>query len=136
MSPLGRLLAGAVVTDRGCWEWQRARLPRGYGRMYINGRLGYTHRIAYELLVGPIPAGHQLDHLCRNTACCNPAHLEPVTPRENTRRGLRGELPMSCKRGHPWTDENTVRRRDGRRRCRECSRLSALARRRGAESPT
>lgn len=83
--------------DTHCWEWQRyAGHPAGYA--YIlrrrNGRRlkFYVHRLAYEELVGPIPGGLDLDHLCRNTCCCNPGHLEPVTRAENTRRGRNSKL--------------------------------------------
>ena len=75
-----------------CWPWLGAKNPKGYGRIKADGgrRTLQAHRVAYELLVGPIPDGHHLDHLCRNRGCVNPSHAEPVTPKENIGRGLTG----------------------------------------------
>lgn len=70
-----------------CWIFPGS-LANGYGRAWWDGRVVNVHRAAYEVLVGPIPEGHDLDHLCRNRACYNPAHLEPVTRPENVRRGF------------------------------------------------
>lgn len=126
-------------SPRGCWEWM-GDTNVGYGR--IAARSGFTvsrtklaHRIAFELLVGPIQPGLHLDHLCRNTVCVNPEHLEPVTPDENTKRGLHGVLRTHCRFGHELTVANTyVRPSDGSRKCRECSRIDARRRRAGAGS--
>ncbi len=119
-----------------CWVWTACRLPAGYGQFNWNGRKVYTHRKAYEMLVGPIWPGLHIDHLCRNRACCNPAHLEPVTCAENLRRGEAGKDIRSaqassarrkaskpvCKNGHPFSEANTIsRQRDGGGRgCRQC----------------
>jgi len=110
-----------------CWLWTGATL-NGYGRF---GRgpgqtTGVAHRMAYEQLVGPIPAGLHLDHLCRVHACVNPAHLEPVTCRENLLRGetitARRAAQTSCLRGHAFDGENTYVAPNGCRDCRTCRR--------------
>lgn len=126
-APLERLLQERIrVTETGCWEWLRSRTPEGYGRWVVDGRERKAHRVAYELYVGSIPDGLELDHVCRNCACCNPAHLEPVTHRENL---LRGNSPSAqaarkthCSNGHEFDDANTRIGRSGRRECRACER--------------
>ena len=97
----------AYVMPTGfCWEWVGARTRSGYGQVCRPGRaVVYAHRWAYEYLVGPIPDGMELDHLCRNPLCVNPDHLETVTHAENTRRsrnpaGLNARKTV-CPRGHP-----------------------------------
>ena len=113
----------------GCWEWTASKL-RGYGQFgtYRDGRAQThrAHRFAYELLVGPIPDGLTLDHLCRNRGCVYPGHLEPATNAENV---LRGEGPTAvharkthCIHGHEFTPENTYLWR-GQRKCRACLRI-------------
>ena len=118
-----------VIEDsRGCWIWSGA-INNGYGRAYIAGRLFYAHRVVYEVIVGPIPEGLELDHLCRVRACVNPAHLEPVTRAENLRRGLKGELTTRCPAGHPYDGANTRKRSNGHRVCRACHREREAIRR-------
>lgn len=92
--------------DPFCWTWTGSRNGRNYGSFSINGRRRGTHRLAYELLVGPIPDGLQIDHLCRVTCCCNPAHLEPVTPRVNVQRAVCPDL--RCPQGHPLAEPNII----------------------------
>jgi hypothetical protein len=113
--------------DDGCWIWTAETGRDGYGRTKADGRRVMAHRLVYTLLAGPIPAGLQLDHLCRVRSCVNPAHLEPVTSRENT---LRSEGPAAknhdkdeCLNGHPFDSINTYVRPDGKgRHCKACHR--------------
>jgi hypothetical protein len=72
----------------GCWLWTGAKHALGYGQQRIDWRIVPAHRFSYELLVGPIPEGLQIDHLCRVPSCVRPSHLEPVTHRENGLRGI------------------------------------------------
>jgi hypothetical protein len=107
------------VTDSGCWEWQGYLDRDGYGH---DGK-GGAHRSAYVAKFGPVPPGMQLDHLCRNRRCVNPDHLEPVTHRENQRRGIHG-MKTVCKNGHPYDEANTYYRppaANGQRDCRKCA---------------
>ena len=120
-----------------CWLWLAAKDGAGYGFATVGKQRQKAHRAAYELLIGPIPEGLQLDHLCRNPPCVNPAHLEPVTGRENTLRGISpiavNARKTRCKRGHSFTPENTIHRPSGRRACRTCKAVwdEADRRRRG-----
>jgi hypothetical protein len=81
-----RLKKGTSRQPDGCWLWTGLKASGGYGRIKIDGTHQQVHRVAYEMHIGPIPDGLQLDHLCRNKACVNPDHLEPVTQRENILR--------------------------------------------------
>lgn len=117
-----------------CWEWLGAT-GKGYGKIWAPRSSGLrkclaTHRVAYEAVVGPIPKGLALDHLCRNRACCNPFHLEPVSLSENFARGVGTNSTAlrenTCKHGHEFTAENTCVRR-GVRHCRECNRRRVRA---------
>src|ERR1019366_4519713 len=75
--------------NTGCWLWTGGLNRGGYGQ-FMTPPCTVAHRVAYELFVGPIPEGLQLDHLCRVRSCVNPQHLEPVSQQENIRRGLGG----------------------------------------------
>lgn len=117
----------------GCWLWGASKYPKGYGMFRFAGRPMQAHRFAYELVVGPIPDGLQIDHLCRVRHCVNPSHLEAVSNRENTLRGVGATAVNAakthCERGHEFTPENTRRKASspatpyGARQCRECDRL-------------
>ena len=111
-----------------CWIWTGAHAD-GYGR--IDNRS--THRVAYELVIGQIPDGLVLDHLCRVPACCNPTHLEPVTHRENMQRSSTA-MKAFCKRGHEFTPENTYITALGHRQCRACKRILSKRHRERAAS--
>ena len=76
----------------GCWVWQRGTTRSGYGAVWDGQKQCPAHRVFYEQYRGPIPEGLELDHLCRNRRCVNPARLEPVTPIENKRRGAGTKL--------------------------------------------
>ena len=107
-----------------CWMWTGSRNTKGYGRFDSDGRHLMAHRVAYEMLVGPIPDGMQLDHLCRVPACVNPAHLEPVTSRENTMRGIgpsaQSAVKTHCSKGHPLSGDNLMERMGRGRLFRDC----------------
>lgn len=117
-----------------CWLWTGGLNNRGYGRFYDGTRMVLAHRWAYEHFVGPIPDGLQLDHLCRVRHCVNPAHLEAVTNKVNSLRGVspaaKNALKTNCPQGHPYDDANTWVSKNGFRQCRTCHRIRRRAQRR------
>ena len=129
-----RFRASYVVNDNGCWIWTRLLNRYGYAEMKVDNRSRGGHRVAYELLIGPIPNGLQIDHLCRVRACVNPAHLEAVTAQVNTLRSTNfaatNAKKVECLRGHPFTPENTRVDSKNRRNCQECARFRSRRRHR------
>jgi len=118
----------------GCWLWTGYLAGgQGYGGIEIRGQQCLAHRVVYELLVGPIPEGLELDHLCRNRCCVNPDHLEAVTSKVNVLRGVgisaANAVKTHCVNGHEFTDENTYLHR-GHRHCRKCGREESRTRQR------
>lgn len=134
-----RFWSKVVESDTGCWEWAGALNSRGYGCWAVGGVSKSVHRLTYMAFVGPIGEGLSIDHTCHNAdltcpggpcghrTCCNPAHLEAVTPLVNVHRGRAG-LRDACARGHEMTGQNVITktRSNGRvmRNCRTCQRES------------
>ena len=105
-----------------CYPWKGSRNRDGYGQLKRDGITVGAHRAAYEALFGPVPAGMELDHLCRVRDCVNPLHLEAVTHAENMRRTAGLKPPKTtCDSGHEFTPENTYIRPNGCRTCRQCN---------------
>jgi len=122
----------ALPDENGCMLWTRSLTWDGYAQFRSKRYPGYyAHRMAYELMVGPIPEGLQLDHLCKVRNCVTPDHLEPVTHAENTRRSYAGlatgamqKAKTHCPQLHEYTPENTGVYQ-GRRYCKECKRIKS-----------
>lgn len=134
---IDRLVAKIEFTDSGCWEWRNATRT-GYGVIRVGSqkdgtrRMEPAHRSLWEAVVEQIPAGMEVDHLCKNHSCVNPDHLEPVTPRENKLRsdsfvGVNARK-ANCANGHPFDGGNTHIDYRGRRKCRTCGREQKRAR--------
>ncbi len=115
-----------VQKTESCWLWTGGLSDTGYGSISMNGKIDNAHRVAWKLMRGPIPAGMQLDHLCRVRHCVNPDHLEIVTRRTNILRGL-GQSAIyarreTCGKGHPLKDPNLyhTKSRPNTRICKVC----------------
>ena len=126
-----RLVKSIKTTPEGCWEWTKFIDKDGYGMVRVGSRTDGTrrnervHRWAYSLIIGQIPKGYVLDHLCRNRRCCNPVHLEIVTPQENTKRNIRATA-THCVNDHPLLGDNLYIAPDGKRGCKTCRHKRSL----------
>jgi hypothetical protein len=110
--------------NSGCWIWIASLGTSGYGQFSVENRPLKAYRVAYEALVGPVPDGLELDHLCRVRCCVNPAHLEPVTHAENMRRGDSFQRNKThCPKGHPYDPSKS----GNGRRCLPCTQASWTA---------
>jgi hypothetical protein len=121
-----------VQDTKGCWLWAGHKNNNGYGQISINGKLELLHVAVYRRLIGPIPPGKELDHLCRTHHCGNPSDLDPVTHRVNL---LRGNAPaainarkLACKFAHRLSGLNLKTRADGHRNCVACLRAASIIR--------
>lgn len=119
--------------ENGCWVWVGAVTPHGYGAFWVGGQMRPAHRFSYEQMVAEIPEGLHLDHLCRNRACVNPWHLDPVTCQVNVSRGdsahggvwvQRQKAQTHCPQGHPLKADNLYVTPKGGRVCITCNRAS------------
>lgn len=148
---LERVLRETTPGPNGCIIWTGALLKSGgYGQVNISGTVHRVHRLAYELMVGPIPKGLHLDHTCHNRdasclggacfhrRCLNPAHLDPVDSGENSRRSPHtNHSKTHCAAGHPFNEVNTYIRPDnGGRQCLACRKGRVTQRRRASGAPT
>lgn len=128
-SDINRIL-GKLDKSGGCWRWTGCLQRNGYARTAVGSRTDgsrhyvLVHRFVYQSLVGGIPDGLVIDHLCRNRACSNPDHLEPVTPGENIRRGVFPPKPSHCPHGHPYSEHAYYRPDRNHRECRVCNKAN------------
>jgi len=136
-----RVMSKVIIDANGCWVWHGSRMRNGYGQISVGGKRIATHKYVYLAKRGPYDQALDLDHLCRNRACCNPDHLEPVTRSENLRRGNVGTWAKAvngskthCPKGHPLSGENLYIHPTGRRCCRKCAAIRSASRRNRASN--
>lgn len=113
----------------GCWWWE-GRVGGGYGQHAVCGVRVVAHRVAYELLVGAVTSDLHIHHVCRNPLCCNPAHMEVMTPGEHARLHAASRYAVCCNRGHVWLKDTTRIRTSGSRQCRVCRSINRKRKRR------
>lgn len=122
---VSKALTNFTIGEGGCMVWAGNLSKNGYGKMSLGGESLLVHRVSYEHSVGPIEIGMVIDHLCRNRACINPDHLDQCTIGENVMRGdtigARNKAATHCKRGHEFTEANTVYLTRGGRVCKTCA---------------
>lgn len=104
----------------GCWLWKGSLFRLGYGRVRRNDKIRSAHIVSYELFIGKVPDGLEIDHLCRVRRCVNPQHLQAVTHKENMRRAF-PTPPTHCPKGHAYDEKNTYINPMGRKVCRTCT---------------
>ena len=121
------ILSRIFVMEDGCHYWLGWKNTKGYGGVTLHGKKWKVHRLIWCVVGNDLPdyepGGLQIDHLCRNTSCCNPAHLQVVDQPTNMKRAV--DQRTHCKAGHPWNEHNTYTYPDGGRMCRECGRRYA-----------
>lgn len=109
------------IPECSCWIWDGTLDKDGYGKLNIHGKNHMAHRVSYEIFIGQIPEKKVIDHLCRNRCCVNPRHMEVVTSRENTVRGVCHHRQQThCDHGHLFDLKNTHVTKMGVRHCRTC----------------
>lgn len=130
VEPMHRFMDSVDVGSSGCWLWNKSTDVNGYSQFSIRGQMMKGHRFIYEIYIGNIEDGLEIDHLCRVRHCVNPEHLEAVTHAENLRRMPRHRTEQwqsSCKNGHPLTEGNYFIRSDsGTKRCRIYNRIKSI----------